>query len=140
MSIYVEHTMFQNKEQPNLFFKYHTIKFHILGQSDKRWALFFQLFGEPEVCHKGSIRNYYPNRNEGVIKNLLWGEYCTYCLFFALASRPVSGCEKEAVPSIYAAQNTGPINSTLTLNARLFEFLHTGPFFVAPPVLYLYNF
>ena len=53
------------------------------------------------------------NRNEGAIKILLWGEDCTYCLFFALASRPVSGCEKEAVPSIYIAQSTGPINSTL---------------------------
>ena len=31
------------------------------------------------------------------------GEDCTYCLFFARVSRLVSGCEKEAVPSIYAA-------------------------------------
>ena len=36
------------------------------------------------------------------------GKDCTYCLFSELVSRPVSGYEKEAVPSIYIAVCRSP--------------------------------
>ena len=55
----------------------------------------------PPVCvQQGCITQ---EKKEGASVTPHRGEDCTYCLFFARVSRLVSGCEKEAVPSIYAA-------------------------------------